>query len=94
MSQNIALTTEHLTVAELLGTVPTYDQLPQGWIHPKAIAPIANGRQVFVKNLRTRNWELGKVEDYYERGAFLKVRCGQRLQMVFSTDNIGIKGSM
>ena len=36
-------TTENLTIAELLGSVPTYDTLPNGWIHPKAIAQIAIG---------------------------------------------------
>ena len=84
-------TTENLTIAELLGSVPTYDTLPNGWIHPKAIAQIAIGTKAYIKNLRTRDWELGEVEDYYERGAFLEVRCGKRLQKVFCNENIGVK---
>jgi hypothetical protein len=82
--------TEHLTIAELLGRVPTYDTLPLGWSHPKAIAQIAIGTKAYIKNLRTRDWELGEVTDYYERGAYLEVRCGQRLQKVFSIENIGV----
>ena len=83
-------TTERLTIAELLGSHPSYDQLPQGWAHPKAIAQIAIGSKVYVRNLRTRDWESGEVEDYWERGDFLEVRCGKRLQKVFSVDNIGV----
>ena len=83
--------TEHLTLAELLGAVRTYNQLPQGWVHPKAIAQIAIGCKVYIKNLRTRDWELGEVEDYWERGAFLEVRCGKRLQKVFCNENIGVR---
>lgn len=83
-------TTEDLTIAELLGTVPTYDTLPEGWTHPRAIAQIAIGCKVYIKNLRTRDWELGEVLEYYERGAFLEVRCGQRLQKAFSVENIGV----
>lgn len=90
MSDNISKT-EHLTVAELLGYVPTYDTLPPGWSHPKEIASIPIGSKVYVKNLRTRDWELGEVLDYWKRGRFLEVRCGERFQMVFSTDNIGIQ---
>ena len=85
-------TTEHLTIGELLGHRPSYDQLPQGWMHPTAIAQIAIGTKAYIKNLRTKDWELGEVLDYYERGAFLEVRCGQRLQMVFAIENIGVKG--
>jgi hypothetical protein len=87
-------TTEHLTIAELLGAVPTHDKLPQGWTHPKAIAQIAIGQKVYAKNLRTRDWEFGEVIDFYERGAFLEVRCGRRIQRVFSIDNIGITALM
>ena len=58
------------------------------------IAQIAIGQKVYIKNLRTRDWELGEVFDYWELGRFLEVRCGRRLQMVFSTENIGVEGSM
>ena len=85
--------TEHLTLAELLGAVRTYDQLPDGWIHPKAIAQIAIGTEVFVKNLRTKEWELGAVKDYWERGRFLDVCCGKRCQMVFTSEHIAVKCS-
>ena len=84
-------TTERLTIAELLGGVPTYGELPSGWVAPKAIAFVPIGSKVYIKNLRTRNWERGIVLDYWERGRFLEVRCGERFQKVFSTDNIAIK---
>lgn len=85
--------TEHLTVAELLGSVPTHDTLPNGWSHPKAIAQIAIGTEVYVKNLRTKEWELGAVQDYWERGGFLDVCCGKRCQMVFTSEHIAVKSN-
>lgn len=91
-SVEVKSTTEHLTVAELLGGVATYGQLPNGWVSPKAIASIAIGSKVFVKNLRNRDWEAGIVHEYWEMGRFLEVRCGKRLQKVFSIENIVIKG--
>lgn len=86
-------TTEDLTIAELLGVAPTYDKLPQGWKHPKAIAQIAIGSQPLIKNLRTREWEQGLVIEYWELGRFLDVRCRNRRQMVFSVEHIAVKSS-
>lgn len=85
--------TEHLTIAELLGSVPTDDTLPDGWAHPKAIAQVEIGTEVFIKNLRTKDWELGTVQDYWERGGFLDVICGKRCQMVFTSEHIAVKSS-
>jgi len=83
--------TEHLSVAELLGDIPTYDQLPPGWANPRAIARIPIGEKVYIKNLRNRDWELGEVVEYWERGAFLQVRCARRSQKIFSPDNIAVR---
>ncbi len=91
MNPNPQSQTEHLSIAELLGAVRIYDHLPEGWIHPKAIDQIEIGSKVYVKNLKSRDWELGKVEDYWELGDFLEVRCGKRLQKVFCTENIGVR---
>lgn len=84
-------TTEHLTIAELLGSHPIYEKLPQGWKHPKAIAQIAIGSQPLIKNLRTREWEQGLVIEYWELGRFLDVRCGNRRQMIFTVEHIAVK---
>lgn len=83
--------TEHLTIAELLGGMREYDKPPQGWKHPKAIAKIPQGTEVYVQSLRSKQWERGVVEEYWERGGFLEVRCGQRLQKIFRPENLATK---
>ncbi|MEH2085999.1 VapE domain-containing protein [Nostoc sp.] len=71
-------------------TLPSCDKLPQGWMHPKAIAQVAIGQKVYIQNLKTKDWEVGETEEYSERGAFLEVRCGKHLKKVFSVDHIGV----
>lgn len=85
--------TEHLTIAELLGGVSTYGQLPNGWVHPQSIADVAIGSKPYIKNLKTRDWELAEVLDYWEMGRFLQVRCGKRLQMIFTREHIAVRGN-
>ncbi|MBD2535130.1 hypothetical protein H6G97_39260 [Nostoc flagelliforme FACHB-838] len=84
-------TTEHLTIPELLGRVKSYDNLPPGWKNVEAIADVAIGTQVQVYNLVSRQWQPGVVKDYWEPGGFLEVRCGRRVQKVFSGECVAVE---
>lgn len=83
--------TEHLSLIELMGGNPCYENPPKGWKHPKAIANIPEGTEVYVQSLRSGEWERGLVVEYWEKGQFLDVRCGQRLQKIFRPENLATK---
>lgn len=83
--------TEHLSLIELMGGSRCVDKPPVGWKHPKAIAKIPAGTEVYIQNLRSGQWEKGIVEDYWTRGRFLEVRCGKRLQKIFLPENLATK---
>jgi hypothetical protein len=83
-------TTEHLTIPELLGGVKSYDYLSPTWENVEVIADVAIGTQVQVYNLVSRQWQPGIVKDYWELGAFLEIRCGGRVQRVFSGECVAV----
>ncbi|MEH2236010.1 VapE domain-containing protein [Nostoc sp.] len=68
-----------------------HSELPAGWMHPEAIADLEVGSMVYIKNLRSGKWILGKIEEYCDRGGFLEVRCKGKLQKIFSVETIGFK---
>jgi hypothetical protein len=82
--------TEHLSLIELMGGSPCRDNPPKGWKYPKSIAKIPEGTQVYVRNLRSGQWETGITQEYW-RGGFLEVRCGSRVQKVFLPENLATK---
>jgi hypothetical protein len=84
--------TEHLSISELLGfSGRCLDTPPVGWKHPKAIGRIPIGTEVYIQNLKSKQWEAGQVVEYWERGEFLEVRCAQRVQKIFHSENIVTK---
>lgn len=83
--------TEHLSLVELLGGNQCFDKPPVGWKHPKAIAKLPPDTEVYVKNLRSGEWERGIIKEYWQRGSFLEVLCGSRLQKVFAVENVVTK---
>ncbi|WP_375471007.1 hypothetical protein [uncultured Nostoc sp.] len=77
----IALSSEHLSISELLGSNGRLlESPPKGWKSPKSITKIPPGTEVYWQSLKSGQWQPGIVEEYWERGAFLEVRCGQKLQ--------------
>lgn len=83
--------TEHLSLTELMGGSRSFDKPPKGWKHPKAIAKIPPGTEVYIQNLRSGQWEKGVVEDYWARGGFLEVRCGSQIKKIFRPENLATK---
>ncbi|MDZ7970514.1 MAG: hypothetical protein RM368_37250 [Nostoc sp. DedSLP03] len=83
--------TEHLSLTELMGGSRSFDQPPSGWRHPKAIAKIPAGTEVYIQNLRSGLWESGVVEEYWEKGRFLEVRCGSQIKKIFRPENLATK---
>lgn len=83
--------TEHLSLIELMGGNPCRETPPKGWKSPKSIAKVPEGTEVYVQSLRSGQWERGTVKEYWEKGQFLEVRCGQRLQKIFRPENLATK---
>lgn len=82
--------TEHLSLVELLGGVRSFDRLPLGWVTATALDNVPSGTKVYIKNLRSREWEQGTVIEYWEKGQFLEVRCNGQIKKVFVIENLGI----
>ncbi|MHC5763090.1 hypothetical protein [Nostoc sp.] len=91
MNSGVRSQTEHLSLIELMGGCPCSETPPKGWKSPKSIAKIPPGTEVYVQSLKSKQWERGMVEEYWERGRFLEVRCGQRLQKIFRPENLATK---
>lgn len=85
------LGTEHLSLIELLGGGRCQETPPKGWKSPKSIAKVPEGTEVYIQSLRSGQWERGLVVEYWEKGQFLEVRCGQRLQKIFRPENLATK---
>lgn len=82
--------TEHLTIAELLGGVRSFGKLPLGWEIAKKLDCVARGTKVYIRNLRSGEWEPGTVLDFWDKGQFLEIRCNGQIKKAFVAENLGI----